>query len=143
MEPPPPLPGDTRKTDAEHLQLLSIFHFVGAGLALLGLMFLIAHYSIFNAVFANPKMWENQKQGPLPTEIFAVFKWFYLIFAVWFIGCGVTNVLSGLWMRARKWRTFSMIVAGFNCLHFPLGTVLGVFTLIVLMRDSVRKLYEA
>jgi len=142
MELPPPLPGDTRKNDAEHLQLLSIFHFVGAGLALLGIIFLIAHYSIFNAVFANPKMWENQKQGP-PAEMFAVFKWVYLFFAIWFIGCGAMNVVSGLWIRAKKQRTFSMIVAGFNCMHFPLGTVLGVFTLIVLLRDSVRKLYEA
>lgn len=143
MELPPPLPGDTRNADAEHLQLLSIFHFVGAGLALLGLLFLIAHYSMFNLFFANPKMWENQKQGPSPEAFFAVFKWFYLIFAIWFIACGAMNVASGLWIRTRKRRTFSMIVAGFNCMHFPLGTVLGVFTLIVLMRDSVRKLYEA
>ena len=31
----PPLPRDQRKIDADHLNLLAIFHFVGAGLALL------------------------------------------------------------------------------------------------------------
>ena len=36
-----------------------------------------------------------------------------------------------------------MIVAGLNCVHIPLGTVLGVFTLVVLMRDSVRESYDA
>jgi len=38
---PPPFPVDSpevqRRTDDEHINLLSIFHFVGAGFALLGL----------------------------------------------------------------------------------------------------------
>jgi Na+-driven multidrug efflux pump len=139
----PPLPRDQRKIDADHLNLLAIFHFVGAGLALLGILLLLAHFAMMHALLDNPKMWENQKQGPPPAEFFAIFKWFYLVFAVWFVGSGILNVISGLCIRARKHRTFSMVVAGINCLHMPLGTVLGVFTLIVLIRDSVRELYEA
>jgi hypothetical protein len=138
----PPLPRDQRKIDGDHLKLLWIFHFVAAGLALLGILFLVAHYAVLHTVFTNPKMWENQKQGPPPAEFFAMFKWFYLVFAVWFVGSGVLNVVSGLFIRGRKHRTFSLIVAGINCLHIPLGTVLGVFTIIILMRDSVRELYE-
>lgn len=138
----PPLPRDQRKIDADHLKLLWIFHLVAAGLALLGILFLVAHYAVLHTVFTNPKMWENQKQGPPPAEFFAMFKWFYLVFAVWFLGSSVLNVVSGLCIRGRKHRTFSLIVAGINCLHIPLGTVLGVFTIIVLMRDSVRELYE-
>jgi hypothetical protein len=143
MSEPPPLFRDQRKIDADHLKLLSIFHFVGAGLALLGILFLLGHFAMFHAFFANPKMWENQKQGPPPAEFFAIFKWFYLVFAVWLVGSGALNVASGLCIRAGKHRTFSIIVAGFNCLHMPLGTVLGVFTIIVLLRDSVREAYEA
>ncbi len=133
---------DQRKIDADHLRLLAVFHFVGAGLALLGLLFLVAHYALFHFFFANPNMWQNQKQTPPPPEFFAIFKWFYLVFAVWFVGSGVLNVISGLCLRARKHRTFSMVVAGINCVHIPLGTVLGVFTLVILVRDSVRELYE-
>jgi hypothetical protein len=40
--PLPPLPRDQRKIDADHLNLLAIFHFVGAGLAVLGILFLVA-----------------------------------------------------------------------------------------------------
>jgi hypothetical protein len=139
----PPLPRDQRKIDANHLNLLSIFHFVGAGLALLGLLFLLVHYTIMHAVFTNPQFWQNQKQGPPPPEIFAAFKWFYLFFGAWFLASGVLNVISGLCLRARKYRAFSLVVACVNCLHIPLGTVLGVFTIVVLVRDSVRELYEA
>ena len=137
----PPAFRDQRKIDADHLRLLSIFHFVGAGFAVLGILFLCAHFAMFHFIFANPKMWENQKGGPPPAELFAIFKWFYLIFAVWFICSGVLNVASGLFIRARKHRMFSLVVAGINCLHMPIGTILGVFTMIVLLRDSVRELY--
>ena len=62
--------------------------------------------------------------------------------AVWFLGSGLLNLISGLYIRVRRHRTFSIIVGGINCLHMPLGTMLGVFTIVVLMRDSVRELYE-
>ena len=141
----PPLMKDQRKIDADHLNLLAIFHFVGAGLAVLGIAFLVAHFAFMHAIFANPKFFENQKQPmPVPPEqILAMMKWFYLAGAVWLVASAILNVLSGVCLRARKGRTFSMVVAGMNCLHLPLGTVLGVFTLIVLLRDSVRELYAA
>jgi hypothetical protein len=141
LPPLTPLLRDQRKVDADHLKLLAIFHFIGAGLALLGLFFLFGHFAIMHAVLENPKIWQNQKSGPPPAELFAIFKWFYFIFGVWFFISGILNLISGFCLRARKHRTFSMVVAGINCLHLPVGTVLGVFTLIVLLRDSVRELY--
>src|ERR1051325_969699 len=120
---------DQRKADADHLKLLSIFHFVGAGLAVLGLLFLVAHYAIFNSVLSNPNLWKNQNQPPPPAELFAVLKWFYLVGAIWFIASGILNLLSGLYIRARTHRTFSLVVSGINCIHIPLGTILGVFTM--------------
>ena len=143
MSQPPPLLRDQRKIDADHLNLLWIFHFIGAGLAVLGILFLIGHYAFLHALFSDPKMWENQKQGPPPAEFFAIFKWLYLVGGVWFLTSGILNVISALCIRARKHRTFSMVVAGINCIHIPLGTALGAFTLVVLLRDSVRDVYEA
>jgi hypothetical protein len=131
-----------RKVDADHLKLLAIFHFVGAGLAALGMLFLFAHYSFMHLFFANPKMWEGQKGGPPPAEFFAIFQWFYVAFGLWFFVSLTLNLVSAFCLRARKHRTFSLVVAGINCVHMPLGTVLGVFTMIVLLRDSVREAYQ-
>jgi hypothetical protein len=139
----PPLARDQRKVDADHLNLLSIFHFVGTGLAALGLLLVLAHYAMFHAFLNNPQFWQNQKQTPPPAEFFALFKVFYVVFGLWFGGSGVLNLVSAFCLRARKHRAFSMVVAAINCMHIPLGTVLGVFTIIVLIRDSVRELYEA
>ena len=137
-----PASRDQRRTDAEHLKLLSIFHFIGAGLAFIGILFLLGHYAIFSTFMNNPKMWDGQKQGPPPVEFFAAFKWFYVVFALWFLGSGVLNLIAGFFIRARRHRIFSLVVAAINCLHMPMGTALGVFTIIVLTRDSVRQAYE-
>jgi hypothetical protein len=133
---------DQSRIDADHLNLLATFHFVGAGLALLGTLGILGHYAIMNAVFNNPQIWKNQPQGPPPQEIFQMLKWGYLVFFLFFITSAVLNVLSGIFLRTRKHRSFSLLVAGLNCLHMPLGTVLGVFTFVVLLRSSVRELYE-
>ena len=137
----PPLLKDPRNVDIHHLKMLSIFHFIGAGLGILGILFLLAHYAIFQTVFNDPKMWQGSHQKPPPAEILALLKWFYVIGGLWFVLSGALNLISGFFIRARKNRMFSIVVAGFNCLHVPLGTALGVFTIIVLMRDSVRELY--
>ena len=143
MNEPPPLSAASHKRDGDHLTILAIFHFIGAGFALLGILFLVGHYFMLHTFLLDPKMWANQKGGPPPPEFFAIFKWFYVVFGVWFVASGILNVISGLCLRARKHRTFSMVVAGMNCLHLPMGAVLGVFTIVVLVRDSVRELYEA
>jgi hypothetical protein len=72
-----------------------------------------------------------------------VFRWFYVLMGVWFVMSAVLNLISGAALLKRKWRMFSIVVAALNCLHMPLGTVLGAFTIIVLLRDSVREVYEA
>jgi hypothetical protein len=138
----PPLVRDQRKVDSDHLKLLAIFHFIGCGLGLLGILLILGHYAIFSTIFTNPKLWQNQKQGPPPQEIFAMLKWIYLVFGCWFLASVILNLMSGLFILARKHRVFSLVVAAINCLHMPLGTVLGVFTIIVLIRQSVVELYE-
>lgn len=136
---PPPIPNK----DAENLRTIAICHYVVSGLSLFALAFLGLHYSIFKVFFANPQMWENQKQPqPFnPAEFFAIFQWFYLIFGILILVGGILTFLSGRFIHRRVNRTFSLVIAGLNCMHFPFGTLLGVFTLIILTKDSVMQLY--
>jgi hypothetical protein len=61
-----------------------------------------------------------------------------------FIGLGISFciILSGYFLWNRKNRLYSFVIACLECLFFPLGTVLGVFAIIVLSRSSVIELYE-
>jgi len=46
-------------------------------------------------------------------------------------------------IKRRSSRVFCMIVAGFSCLEIPYGTALGVLSLIVLSRNSVKNLFSS
>ncbi|MFZ5895051.1 MAG: hypothetical protein ACOY0T_28585 [Myxococcota bacterium] len=61
-------------------------------------------------------------------------------FLVW-VKAGLV-LFSGLSLRRGKHRTLSQVVAALCCLNVPLGTLLGVFTLMVLARPSVRAGYD-
>ncbi|MCA9080593.1 MAG: hypothetical protein KDA58_08535 [Planctomycetaceae bacterium] len=137
---------EQHKVDADQLNLLSVFHFVAAGLSVLGILFLILHYMMFQTMMNNPRMWKPPGGGPgpemPPQEFLNLFVWFYVAMGFMFVIQGLLNVASGMFLRSRTNRAFSLVVAGINCLQVPLGTILGVFTIIVLMRGSVRDLYE-
>jgi outer membrane lipoprotein-sorting protein len=131
-----------QRRDREQLKLLSIFHFVFGGLALVGIGFLFVHYFIMHTVFSNPDLWKVKGETIAPPKAFLnAFIWFYLFMGVLLLTGLVLNVLSGLFLLQKRHRVFSMIIGGLNCLQIPFGTALGVFTMIVLSRDSVRELY--
>ena len=128
--------------DLEHLRLLSIFHYVLAGLAALFACFPLIHLVIgIVLVFVPEKMTSN---GEVPPEFIG---WFFVILAGCFIleglALAVFIAVTGRFLSQRRRYIFCMVVAAIECTFMPLGTVLGVFTLIVLTRDSVKKLFEA
>jgi hypothetical protein len=49
---------------------------------------------------------------------------------------------SGMNLKRRQKRTFSLVMACMCCMNIPLGTALGVFTLVVLSRQSVKAIYD-
>jgi hypothetical protein len=101
------------------------------------------HYTMMNAFMNNPNLWKNQKNLDFdPAQFFNAFKWFYPFMGSIILLGGIGNLFSGFFIRARRHRIFSLIVAGVDCLQFPFGTVLGIFTFVVLLRDSVREVYE-
>lgn len=141
--PPPPIPVVTvPDKDAEHLRLLVIFHFVHAGFQALSLVFGVFHFFVMKNVFVNGGFFKNVK-GPAPDfEMMLRFMVpFYIVMALFGLGLMIYSILCGLWLRQRKHRTMCLVCAGIECLALPLGTILGIFTILVLNRDSVRMLF--
>ncbi len=151
---PTPLPNEyQQRKDDDQIQLLAIFHFVFGGLALAGIAFLVLHYYLMNSLFDQPEIWQQMGNNaapdgkpfpggnPFPKEAWNFFKLFYFLAGGTMLLAGVANIFSGIFMRQRKLRLFSLVVAGMNCLQVPLGTALGVCTFVVLLRDSVRQSY--
>ncbi len=139
--PPDMTTQNQQRRDREHIKLLAIFHFVFAGLAFVGIAFLFVHYFMMHTIFSNPEMWKAQPQAMPPKAFLDAFIWFYIFMGVLLLTGLVLNVLSGFFLLQKRNRVFSLIIGGLNCLQIPFGTALGVFTILVLTRDSVRQLY--
>jgi len=123
--------------DEDHLKLLSIFYYVSGGATAFFSTFAII-YIFLGAIFtALP----HRPEGPP-----AFMGWFFMVIGIvvlilgWTIGA--LKIYTGYCLSKRKHRVFCLIVAVISSLAIPYGTVLAVFTFIVLLRDSVRKLFE-
>ena len=64
--------------------------------------------------------------------------------AIFLFVLSVPAIIGGWGMlKFRPWaRILMIIVSALNLLHFPIGTALGVYGLIVLLNDETRRLFE-
>jgi hypothetical protein len=53
------------------------------------------------------------------------------------------KIYAGYCIAKHKNRVLCLVVAGISLIGFPFSTILGVFSFIVLLRDSVRDLFES
>src|SRR4029077_12766314 len=127
----------------EHLQLLAIFHYVVAGLAALFSFFPLL-YTTVGAIFIFAARHGTVKSGEdLPPEflgwIFAVLG--SLLFLIG-IAMAICILVAGRSLALRKRYSFVLVMSCIECLFVPFGTILGVFTIVVLSRESVRGLFS-
>jgi hypothetical protein len=125
-------------TDLDHLRLLSIFHYVVGGLAALFACFPLFHFFIGLAILVG----QTESRDPMGPA-FAIFM---MVFAAVFILCGwafaICLIVAGRRLAAQRSYTFCLVMAAVACIFMPFGTVLGVLTIVVLMRPSVKAVFE-
>ncbi|HWG44931.1 MAG TPA: hypothetical protein VN688_19335 [Gemmataceae bacterium] len=126
----------------QHLKLLSIFHYVVAVLMALIACFPIIHFVVGVMMIVSPNTMAGKGSTPPPAEL----GWLFIFIAGGIIFVGWTGaiclMLAGWFLRRCKHYLFCMVMAGFVCLFNPFGTILGIFTIIILIRPSVKRLFE-
>ena len=130
--------------DTEQLSLLAIFHYVVAGLGALCSFFPLL-YTAIGVIFIFAARHGTAKSGEdLPPEflgwIFAVLG--SLLFLMG-IAMAICILIAGRSLTLHKRYSFAFVMACIECLFIPFGTILGVFTIVVLSRESVRALFSA
>src|SRR6266446_8300932 len=127
--------------DEEHLKLLRIGYFVSAGIN--------AMYSLMGLLYATIGLWfrfvpraaTSQKPDEMPPE----FGWFIVVFGlcmlVLLLGLAALKCRAARCLAERRGRAFCMVLAAVCCVGFPYGTLLSVFTFLVLGRPSVAALF--
>ena len=67
-----------------------------------------------------------------------MFMVFASVMILGFWALAVCMFLAGRYLERRAHYTFCLVVAGVECLFMPFGTVLGVFTIVMLVRPEVK-----
>jgi hypothetical protein len=119
--------------DEEHLKLLSIFHYIAGGI--------VGFFAILHLIIGIATILDCSSRGLSPP--------FGLIFYIMMLGSitlgwslAICLIISGRCLTRRKCYKFCFATACVSCLLMPYGTVLGVFTIIELMRPTVKKLFK-
>jgi hypothetical protein len=125
--------------DAEHLRLLGIFYYVSAGLSGIGVLVGLIYVGV-GVLFGGVAIAEGEGEAALMGVLFGGMG----LLAVLFAGAMIAvDVMAGHYLMNDRRRTFCMVIAAINCMSFPAGTALGVFTFIVLARPGVQARFEA
>lgn len=144
--PEPASPRSQELIDTEHLRLLAIFHYVVGGLTCLFALFPLLHVFMGLYILNNPDSF-SPAEGQAPQEDARLLAgWLFVVMGGTFIAIGQTIgiliVVAG--RNLQRWRnhTYCFIIACLECVIVPFGTVLGVFSILVLNRESVKRRFE-
>jgi hypothetical protein len=125
----------------EHLRLLSIFHYIVGGLSALFACFPCFHLAFGLAILFGAMHGSHGQEGPpafvggILIVVAAV-----LILLGWSVALAI--IVAGKFLAGHSRYTYCLVVAAIECLFMPFGTVLGVFTIIVLIRPEVKTLFQ-
>lgn len=131
--------------DLEHLRLLSIFYYVLGGLIALFSCIPLIHLS-FGIMFlsgAFPVTPSRTGEPEFPVKLFGLM--FTIIPLIFILGgwtLAICTIIAGRKLSNKQGYLFCFVIAAILCAFAPFGTVLGVFTIIVLLRDSVKALFN-
>lgn len=126
MNPPHLPPVQLYPQDSEHLRLLGLLGYIYAGLQ--------CFFGLFAAVYMAAGLFVVGNNEPMGWVVVG----FGALMGIIIFGCAVLSFLAAKWIAQGKNWLFCIIVSGLHCASFPLGTALGVFTIIVLNRPGVK-----
>jgi hypothetical protein len=122
--------------DLSHLKLLGIFHTIWGALSIL---FGLAFGILYIALGSNSDMEISGNMSPEAAhQIFLVVGVVTMVLSVIY---GVLMIMAGGMLRKQRGYRFCFFISILDLLGFP-SIILGIFTLIVLLRPTVKELFK-
>jgi hypothetical protein len=131
--------------DLEHLKLLGIFHYIWGALSLIGGIFIGGYFLVIGVILMNnpPTSTSSEDSGTASMAggiLIGVGVVLFLIVVVY----GILTLIAGGKYRKHQggyWFCFILAIVTLVIGGIP-GIALGIFSLIVLSRDSVKALFR-
>jgi hypothetical protein len=136
-------PAQQAFADEEHLRLLALGYYVSSAItaffSLIGLLYAGMGAVIGLAISKGAAA--AQTDQPPPQFLGWIFGLIGFALFAFMITMAALKFYAATCLKHRKSRTFCLVVAAISCLEIPYGTILGVFTFLVLERPSVARLF--
>lgn len=129
-----------RILDEDHLRLLRIGYFVVGGINLLFALMPLLYFFIGGLLATLGP--EHHGDDPGPRFFGFILMMFGLGFFVLILALAALKLATAWALGQRRWYVLCFITAILTCLSIPYGTALGILTLIVLCRPSVKALFQ-
>jgi len=126
--------------DNEHLNLLSLFHLISGIFTLVYSVFMALYFGFFTFIFNLSGNFE-EANSDFPFEFMSFFMLICIIILVIAIALGVAKIFCSKFIKQKKNRIFCIVISCIECFSFPYGTLLGVLSIMVLNRNSVKEIY--
>ena len=129
--------------DEEHLRILSILYYVFGGLSVFGGLFPLIYVAL-GVAFVSGAMGPAAKggAGAPPPELGWIFIVFGGVFSLLILSMAACTLFTAYNLSKKRRYLFCFVIACLCCASIPLGTVLGVFTIVVLVRPGVKELFD-
>ena len=124
--------------DENNLDLLSTFHYITGVLTAL-----VASIPLIHLVIGIVMLASNLNRGDFASRNIAltlIIIAAVIILAGWTFG--VLLIVCGSRLKKRRSYSYCLVVAYLECLIVPIGTVLGIFSILTLTNVSVKKLFS-
>lgn len=125
--------------DLENLRMLSIGYYVYAAILALFSCLPLIHVTLGISMILGG--FENDHNPP-PAFVGWMFVGMGGLFILGGWATAICTFLAGKYIKQQKNYIFILVMAGISCMFAPLGTILGVFTFIVLLKDPVKQLFN-
>ncbi len=137
-----PDPAAIRSKDEADLNLLSIFHYVWTGLLGCSTLGIVAYFLLIAGLVASTPS-SGPHSSPHDQEVAAgIVGVIGVMMAIIMVPLFVLHLLAASALRKRSRYMLVLVMSGFTCLSVPLGTALGIWTIMVLQRPSVKALFN-
>ena len=129
--------------DAEHLRILSIFHYAAAGVTALIGSFPLLHVGIGVLILLLPEDMRTSRDEAFPREMGVFFIGMGLLFVVGGWALAGLHFLIARFLKQQRHFWFCLAASAITCFACMFSSgVVGIATLVILLRPGVRGLFE-
>jgi hypothetical protein len=128
----------------KHVQLVGIMNIVYRSLVLIGaiiLFFLAAGFATFIDMLVR---WGSVRPDEVPVELLEIVPVILVVVGILMFVVSTIGIIAAVGvLKMKEWgRVLMLVVSFFNLLRIPLGTILGVYSIWVLLNSDTIKLFN-